>query len=421
MEILSTGEKIKRSRIYKGITLKELCGNKISISKMSCIENGKVKADKEIIQYIADKIGVDFKYLIQDVYEQIEDNIEKIKSNIGKNKEDFEENIEYNLSYANHYEYYDLSFQLVHILFEYYLNDKKYEKIQLIISQYYDLYQKTNTEENIIIYFRDMAQYLFQNNEYLEAITYYNKLREILKNNGIKDKNSYSNIAYDEAICYSKISKEEKAYELLQEAVTYANEVEDKIQRGRIYHQYALSCIVLGKVEVEEYIEKAYQCNKENDVLVALSKGDYGEAYFKAGENIIAVNEIMDGISIFPKKNKEDYVRFLNRCIKIFLDNSEIDKAYELVDEVLNMAIETNKIELVERAYYLKGIVLQKDGNYRGAELYMNLSLDSLLKYGSKEERRKRYMEMGNMYYNLGEFKESIKYFSLAMEKDNTI
>ena len=33
MEILSTGEKIKRSRIYKGITLKELCGNKISISK----------------------------------------------------------------------------------------------------------------------------------------------------------------------------------------------------------------------------------------------------------------------------------------------------------------------------------------------------------------------------------------------------
>ncbi|SHH93152.1 hypothetical protein [Clostridium intestinale] len=44
MEILSTGEKIKRARIYKGITLKELCGDKISISKMSCIENEKIKA-----------------------------------------------------------------------------------------------------------------------------------------------------------------------------------------------------------------------------------------------------------------------------------------------------------------------------------------------------------------------------------------
>ena len=201
----------------------------------------------------------------------------------------------------------------------------------------------------------------------------------------------------------------------------YANSVEDKLQRGKIYHQYALSCIVLGKTEVEEYIEKAYECNEENDVLVALSKGDYGEAYFKANEKIIGTNEIMEGIAIFPKENKEEYVKFLNRCIKIFLDNFESNKAYELVDEALNMAIETNKIELIERAYYLKGIILQQEGNYRGAELYMNLSLDSLLKYGSKEERRKRYMEMGNMYYNLDEFKESIKYFSLAMEKDNSI
>ena len=46
MEILSTGEKIKRARVYKGITLKELCRDRISISKMSCIENGKIKVMK---------------------------------------------------------------------------------------------------------------------------------------------------------------------------------------------------------------------------------------------------------------------------------------------------------------------------------------------------------------------------------------
>ena len=43
MNFLSTGEKIKRARIYRGITLKELCQKDISISRMSCIENGKVK------------------------------------------------------------------------------------------------------------------------------------------------------------------------------------------------------------------------------------------------------------------------------------------------------------------------------------------------------------------------------------------
>ncbi len=79
MEILSTGEKIKRSRIYKGITLKELCGDKISISKMSCIENGKIKADDESLRYIAEKLKVDYSYLVRDVYDQIKYNIEDIK------------------------------------------------------------------------------------------------------------------------------------------------------------------------------------------------------------------------------------------------------------------------------------------------------------------------------------------------------
>jgi len=35
MEILSVGQKIKRARVYKGYTLKELCGDTISVSKMS--------------------------------------------------------------------------------------------------------------------------------------------------------------------------------------------------------------------------------------------------------------------------------------------------------------------------------------------------------------------------------------------------
>ena len=38
MNFLSTGEKIKRARIYRGITLKELCQKDISISRMKMEE-----------------------------------------------------------------------------------------------------------------------------------------------------------------------------------------------------------------------------------------------------------------------------------------------------------------------------------------------------------------------------------------------
>ena len=45
---------------------------------------------------------------------------------------------------------YDLAFELIHILFDYYLKITKYENIQLMISQYYDLYQKSSNDENTI-------------------------------------------------------------------------------------------------------------------------------------------------------------------------------------------------------------------------------------------------------------------------------
>ena len=115
MEILSTGEKIKRARVYKGITLKELCSDEISISKMSCIENGKIKADSEVLQYISKKIDIDYNYLVQDVYEQIEENLNLLRNNkVPLNKID--EFINYNLEYAMDYSYLDLAFELIHRL-----------------------------------------------------------------------------------------------------------------------------------------------------------------------------------------------------------------------------------------------------------------------------------------------------------------
>ena len=51
----------------------------------------------------------------------------------------------------------------------------------------------------------------------------------------------------------------------------------------------------------------------------------------------------------------------------------------------------------------------------------MNLAGDSLFKIGSKEERYERYLEMANMYYKLGEVRESLKYFTLAMNREKSI
>ena len=77
MDFLSTGEKIKRARIYKGLTLKQLCEDDISISRMSCIENGKVKADKWVLELVAKRLDLDLEYLLCDDITQLNNSIDK--------------------------------------------------------------------------------------------------------------------------------------------------------------------------------------------------------------------------------------------------------------------------------------------------------------------------------------------------------
>jgi len=422
VEILSTGEKIKRARIFKGITLKELCEDKISIAKMSCIENGKAKADKELLEYIAEKIDIDFEYLVEDVYEQITNNLENIKRNIWCDIES-ENKIKDNLSYAIKYKYFDLAFELIHILFSYYVEDNKVENIQLIVSQYYDLYQRNNKPKNTYIYFKDMARYLFQNGEYIEAASYYSKLREMMSNQNEKDfdKNDYCLISYNEALCFKQLNKFEEAYDILSNVIECVDNLIDEEYKGDIYHIYAILCIKLRKNCADNYKKKAYDYQKFNPISLALSHGEYGKYYFEIGERDKAISEIEEGIKIFPNDNECKNVEFLNYCTHLFIENKEFEVANKLAEEALDMAIITDNIKLIEKSYYLKGTILQKMDKHSEAEKYMNLSLDALFKFGSREERKNRYYEMANLYYKLGSTTDSLKYFNLALNVDKKI
>ena len=421
LEILSTGEKIKRARIFKGITLKQLCENKISIAKMSCIENGKIKADKELLKYISEKIEIDLDYLIEDVYEQILNNLNMIKKNISYDN-DSENKLKDNLSYALKYKYYDLAFKLMHILFSYYVEENKVENIQLIVSQYYDLFQRNNNKENTVIYFKDMARYLSQNGEYIEAISYYSKLREMFQQRKEEfDDIEYCLIGYNEALCYQNLRKTEEAYSILSDIIRYVDKLKTDESKGKIYHIYATVCIKLKKDCADEYKNKAFEYQKYNPVLLALSHGNYGKYYFEVAEREQAIAEIEKGIKIFPHDNIEKNVEFLNYCTKILIENAEYEIAYEITEEALNMAIVTDNIKLIEKSYYLKGIILQRMDKYVEAEKYMNLSLDLLLKIGTRDERKIRYTDMGNLYYKLGSIADSLKYFNLALAVDKKL
>lgn len=414
MEILSTGEKIKRARIYKGYTLKDMCGDKISVSKMSCIENDKVEAEEWVLNIISEKLNLDKEYMKQGIKDQISYNIKSLKKN--NSQEDFEEQTLYNLTFAEKYYYYDLCFKLLHLLFNYYLDKRALDSVQSLSVRYYEYCQKSDEDENYLTYYMDMARFLFLTKEYLQAANYYDNVRK-----SAKEKSKQAILAkatYNEAACYIMLDNHSRAYEIairLEELMDY---LEGDLKKAEGYHMLAILSLSMEKGKFEEYEERSYDLYGYNLEHKAMAIYNYGAAMFDANLKEKALEYIKNAIALYPKSNKEKQVRFMLLIVDELIENNVLEYAQGICDETLNYAINLDNLKFIEKAYYLKSRILQKENNVLSSEMYMNLSLDALLRVGTKRDIYKRYIEMGYMYYNLSQVNEAVKYFNLAISME---
>ncbi|MBU3143429.1 helix-turn-helix domain-containing protein [Clostridium sp. CF012] len=420
MEILSTGEKIKRTRIYKGYTLREMCDDKISVSKMSCIENNKVMAEPWVLELISKKLDIDIAYLNENVFEQVEENIEALREQAISDQDstdaEFESKACYNLEFAQKYNYYDLAIELIHMLFNFYLNKRDFEKTQLITSEYYDLYLKTTIEDNRLSYYIDMARHLYIKEEYLQASSYYCNVRRRLRDSEIINYKNLIIVTYNEAACNIMLKNYEQAYEVGITLLDLLEYVDTEFKAAEIYHMLALLSIRMKNDKFEEYEKKSYVLYKDKVSSKAKAIYNYGSTMFDCNMKNRGIEYINKGLDCYPRDNMIGLVSFMLDCVNELIENEVLELAKTISDEVLNYAINLDDIKFIEKGYYFKAIILDRQGQSSCAEMYMNLSLDSLLKFGGKQDIYMRYLEMGSMYHKLGSVAESIKYFSLALQ-----
>lgn len=412
MEILSTGEKIKRARIYRGYTLKELCDKKISVSKMSCIENDKVKPEEWILKFIANKLEVDILYLKQDIKDQIVKNIE----NIVKNEEgkDYEETLKYNLKFASKDNYIDICFQILHLLFNCYLDKEELEKAQHIIHNYYYYLQKCFSYERSVIYYIDIAKWFFMCKEFLHALNYYNNAIDI----GVKvdNKELLIKALYYKARCYFEMGNYKKSYECTDSIIGLMNFLKEDIKKAKVYHLMALLSLKTHREKFKIYKKKVDVFCGNNLKYKAKALFDYAYVLFVLDMKEEAIRYLTKAQDMYPEDDVKELVKFNLMIVNILIKNEVLDKAQDICDIVLNCAIFLDNIEYIEKAYYYKATILIKQGNFEFGEMYMNLSLDTLLKFAANTEIYKRYIRMGEMYYKMGSVSESIKYFDFAIK-----
>lgn len=416
MEILSTGEKIKRARIYKGITLKEICGDKISISKMSCIENDKIKAERWILEIVAEILDLDIDYLIEDDEYQLDCYLNKL--NELKESEIDLDRLKYYFHYSDEKKYYRQAYKLIHNLVRVYIYKRDFSSINNILDKYFDLYEKNRDYSEI--FFEDMTKYFFKIEEFNESLMYLNRLYNYIEDNNMlkNDKDYYAGLKYFEARCYYYSGQREQFIETSKLSKELIKTVTSPQTKGLLY-----GLIVLGDIQQSGEISSNY--TKMSQYLQAYPKNlanlkqAISLSYFELGKREQALEEIKQAVGLLDKTNAEEYVEFLLKIIKILMDYREIELAKTICEEASNISIGTDNIRLVEKTYYYKALIFQSMGDFIHAEMYMNLSSDTLMKFGGKKEKYSRYLEMAKMYHTIGNTREALKYFTLAIDLES--
>jgi len=417
MDILSTGEKIKRARIYKGYTLKELCEGKISVSKMSCIENNKITAEDWILNFVAEKLDIASDYLKKDIKEQILSNIKKAKD--FKDSKSYEDALDYNLKYAEELGYNEIAFYLIHLLLNQYIITNELEKVQLILSKYYELWNKCNTKENELLYHMDVARYFYATTEYIQAASYYKNVRVASKK--YCDFNTLARATYNEAACYVMLENYERAYEVAVRLSELVNFLELDIKKAEAYHMLATLSLRRDQAKFAEYEEKAYELYGDNLDYKANAMYNFAAVMLDTSMEERGISYIENALEYYPVNKVHERVDFILECVSALVGHGIYGNAKEKCEEALNLAIEIDNNKAIEKAYYFKSLISEREGAYLNAEMYMNLSLDTLLKCGTKNDIYNRYLQIGDMYHRRNNIYKSLKYLNFAINLEKKI
>lgn len=415
MDILTTGEKIKRARIQKDMTLKDLCGKEISVSKLSTIENSKVQAEEWILKLIAKRLNLDVEYLKKDMVQEISDELRSLDSK--KTSGSYEDEVRDLIMIANQNGLYFQAFMARLQLIDYYMTKNKTELLTIEISNLYKTLIRVVNKETLYLYIYTMAKYLIYTREYYNAAVYlqnlmdhFNDLPELMTDD-VK-----LQIPYMLMQCYVYTRQYERA-------AKYASSVKDLMEKTD-------SKVILGEIHLLFYIlsttgdlegDASSDYSKLNSYLadypeqLATAKFILAINMIEGGKNKEGYRELEKAAEIFPKDKLGESTELLISAMEIFAENKLYDEADKYIDMLVNSAIENGDTDFMQKAYYYKGMLLGRKGKYDQAETYMSVSLDLLMKKGRSKELSERYKDLGKIYYQMGNKQEAVKYLSMSV------
>lgn len=415
MEVLSIGEKVRKLRIKRGVRLKDICSENLSISKISCIENNKIRADENSLRILADKLGTSYEYLSKDIKEQISENI----SYLNQKEMDLYifEKYTYNLHIALNHNLYDLTFKICNSVFNKFIFGRNFspylEKISDIIPIYFDSLLKIKDVSKEIIYNLDLGIYFLIIQEYGIASYYFKFLRRLISSYDVLE--SYGDIILIcEINCYINLREYDKLY-FFKDKFEALNHKDSLYVYDIIYFEWVFNI----KYNFEDVIIKNIFYEFENCLFE--KKIEY---IYKLGKILYELGHLKECIYVCEKlysilgngefeKCRSKYLicKSLVYVSRIYIENMDRKKLGSSIENALNLSISCEYMELMLELYFYKAVFYMKRGEFSKVTKYINLCTHFLerVRYKIGDEV---YLNVGFIFYELKDRYEAIKNFS---------
>lgn len=427
MNILSLGEKIKKLRKEKNMTLKELAGDRITAAQISHIERDKSHTSYELLDYLAKRLEVSTDYLL----ETKEMQAKKITDNLILQSEIYiksnelrqaEEQITQALGICKEYNLTDNYGKCNFLLANINLKRKDYGSAIGRFERALFFFIKNNDKKNIFKCYLDIGNVYNKEKFYKGAISQFSFAEEILDEINEEDINLYKDLYSNMASCYMKLNQPQNALNYI-EKINELDRNNSAKEEAEIIVMKAKNLFSMGDYEKSkeyfrralELIEKEEDKNKLAKVYLTIS-----EVYSSIGDNEKVLEYSQKAYDI--KRNDEDQYMLegLFNMIQSYIDEDEHDLARKYCKLTLASAIKNkNKIcEYKSLKFYADIYKKEKEidlaieyigkciaivSSLEDQKLLANLYIDlgQLYSYISKEKELEYYQKGVSVYKNL--------------------
>ena len=388
MQILSLGEKIKKLRKEQNMTLKELAGDRITAAQISHIERDKSHTSHELLEYLADKLGVSVDYLLETKEMQskkITDNL-ILKSEIYikcDELEEAEEQINEIIKVCKNYKLTENYGKCNNLLAEIYCKRGDYSSAVYYYEKALYYFIKNEDKEDIYNCYVSIGDIYELDKFYKGALTHYMFAKEVLEESNIEDGDIYKEL-------YSKISKSYMNLKQPQKALEFMEKID--------------------RIDYEDNVKE------EVNILVMKAKG-----LLSVGKYVESKECFNKALEIIKKEeNKNRLAQVYLTMSNIYSEIGDVDKHLEYSQKVYDITKRDENKYMMESLFNMIESYVQK-GEYEMAKKYCKLALVSSIKNKDKYYEYKSLKFYSDMYKNQDEVETAIDYLNKCITIANNL